>query len=63
MLRVDNYAQDLSRLYQKAYPQANQGSQETETMGKAVLAYQIVSGLSPEIQVKVGGVEGTFDQL
>ena len=53
----------LSRLYQKAYPRGNQGSQETETMGKAVLAYQFVSGLLPEIQVKVAGVEGTFNQL
>jgi len=44
---VDDYAQDLNRLYQKAYPQTNQGSQEAETMGKAVLAYQFVSGLSP----------------
>jgi len=61
--RVDTYAQDLNRLYQKAYPQTNQRSQETETMGKAVLAYQFVSGLLPEIQVKVAGIEGTFNQL
>ena len=37
--RVDDYAQDLNRLYQKAYPQANQGGQEAETMLRAVLAY------------------------
>ena len=59
--RVDDYAQDLNGLYQKAYPQANQGSQEAETMRRAVLAYQFVSGLLPEIQVKVAGIEGTFD--
>ena len=57
--KVDDYAQDLSRLYQKAYTQANQNSQEAETMGKAVLAYQFVL---PEIQVKVAGIEETFDQ-
>ena len=61
--RVDNYAQDLNRLYQKAYPQANQGSQEAETIGRAVLAYQFVSGILPEIKVKVAGIESTFDQL
>ena len=27
------------------------------------MAYQFVSGLLPEIQVKVVGIEGTFDQL
>jgi len=37
--RVNDYAQDLNRLYQKAYPQTNQGSQEADTMGKAVLPY------------------------
>ena len=53
----------LCWLYQKAYAQANQGSQEIETMGKAVLAYQFVLGFLSEIQVKVAGIEGTFDQL
>lgn len=60
---MDDYAQDLNGLYQKTYPQANQGSQEAETMRRAVLAYQFVSGLLPEIQVKVAGIEGTFDKL
>ena len=32
-------------------------------MGKAVLAYQFVSGLLPKIQVKVAGIEGSLDQL
>ena len=32
--KVDEYAQNLSRLYQKAYPQALQGTGETEIMGK-----------------------------
>ena len=61
--RVDDYAQDLNRSYQKAYPQANQGSQEAETMVRTVLAYQFVSGILPEIKVKVAGIEDTFDQL
>ena len=37
---VDNYAQDLRKLYQKAYPSARQGSKEAEAMGRSVLAYQ-----------------------
>jgi len=61
--RVDDYVQDLNRLYQMAYTQTSQGSQEPETMGKTVLAYQFVSRFLPEIQVKVAGIEGTFDQL
>ena len=61
--KVDEYAQDLSRLYQKAYPQARQGTGETEVMGKTVLAYQFVAGLLPNIRAKVAGTEGTFEQL
>ena len=61
--KVDEYAQDLSRLYQKAYPRALQGTGETETMGKTVLAYQFVAGLLPNIRAKIAGTEGTFEQL
>ena len=61
--KVDEYAQDLSRLYQKAYPQALQGTGETEIMGKTVLAYQFVAGLLPKIRAKVAGTEGIFEQL
>ena len=38
---VDDYVQDLSKLYQKAYPKANQGSQEIETMGKAAVGQKM----------------------
>ena len=61
--KVDEYAQDLTRLYQKAYLQALQGNGETEIMGKTVLAYQFVAGLLPKIRAKVAGTEGTFEQL
>ena len=60
---VDSYAQDVHRLFYKAYPLARQGNQEAEEMGKAVLASQFVSGLLPEIKRKVAGAEGSFDQL
>ena len=35
--KVDGYAQDLGWLYQRAYPQADQGSSEAEEMGQKVL--------------------------
>ena len=60
---MDDYAQDLSHLYQRAYPQTNQESKEAEEMRQKVLAYQFVSGLLPELKVKVAGSEGTFEQL
>ena len=61
--RVDDYAQDLNQLYQKAYLQASQEIMDTEHMGKTVLAYQFVAGLLPDIRMKVAGNEGNFDQL
>ena len=60
---VDGYAQDLRRLFHRAYPRAQQGAQELEDMGQSVLAYQFVSGLLPQIKMKLAGVEGSFDQL
>lgn len=60
---VDDYAQALRRLYQKAYSRAQHGSEEARAMGKSVLAYQFASGLLPEIKVKVAGTEGDLDVL
>ena len=60
---VDSYTQDLWRLFYLAYPRAQQGSQESEEMGRTVLAYQFVAGLQPPTKVKVSGQEGDFEQL
>ena len=60
---VDDYAQDLHRLFHKAYPTAQRGSRETEEMGQSVLSNQFVSGLKPELKTKVAGMEGNFEQL
>ena len=60
---VDCYAQDLRRLFYKAYPKASQGSEQAEDLGRSVLAYQFVSGLIPALRTKVAGIEGNFDQL
>ena len=60
---VDTYAQGLRRLFYLAYPQAQQGTQDAEDMGRSVLCCQFVTGLRQEIKLKLAGVEGTFDQL
>ena len=60
---MEEYAQDLNRLYQKAYPPSERGSKDAEKMGQTVLTYQFVAGLKPELRLKVAGNEGSFDQL
>ena len=60
---VDTFAQELRPLYMMAYPPAQRGSEEAETMGRAVLANQFLAGLHRELKGKLAGQEGTFDQL
>ena len=60
---MDTFAQELRSLFRKAYPPAQRGSEEAETMGRAVLANQFLAGLHPELKGKLAGQEGTFDQL
>ena len=60
---VDMFAQELKRLFHKAYPAAQQGSPEAQSMGRTVLASQFISGLHPRIKAKVAGVEGGFEEL
>ena len=60
---VDSFAQELRRLFRKAYPSASRGSQEAEEMGKAVLASQFVTGLREDIKAKLAGCDGDLDQL
>ena len=60
---VDDYAQDLQKLFRKAYPTTSRGSHETEQMGQTVLSSQFVAGLLPDIKSKVAGVEGELEKL
>ena len=60
---VDQYAQNLRRLFHQAYPQTQQGSQEAEDIGRAVLASQFASGLLPDVKRKVAGSDGDMQQL
>ena len=58
---VDDYAQDLRRLFHRAYPTAQRGSRETEEMGQSVLSNHFTSGL--KLKTKVAGMDGNFEQL
>ena len=59
---VDSYAQDLRKLYNKAYSGAH-SSREAEAMGRSVLAYQFVAGLLPHLKSKLVGSDGGFEEL
>ena len=60
---VDAYAQELRTLFYRAYPQVQQGTQETEQMARTMLANQVAVGLKQDIKVEVAGAKGTFEQL
>ena len=60
---VDKFAQELKKLFHKAYSNLTRGGSEAEAMGQSVLANQFVSGLRPELKSKVVGFEGSFEQL
>ena len=62
---VDQYAQELQRLHQKAYPESLRGSEDAEQIGKTLLASQFLTGLRPEIKKNVTGSEqfGEIDKL
>jgi len=60
---VDQYAQELRKLFYRAYPRTNQATEEAEGFGRSVLAYQFVAGLKRNLQSKLAGVEGDLEQL
>ncbi len=60
---VDDYAQDLRRLLNRAYPQAQRGTSEAEVMAQSVLSSQFVAGVRSSIKTKLAGSEGSLEQL
>ena len=60
---VDQYAQDLRKLFLRAYSSTQREAPGAETMAQSVLAYQFVDGLLPNIKMKLAGSEGTFEEL
>lgn len=57
---VDDFAQELRKLHSKAYSAATYANPEAEKVGQMVLANQFISGLRPELQSKVVGMEGSL---
>ena len=60
---VDEFAQELDKLFHKAYFNLIRGGTEAEAMGQSVLANQFISGLQPVLKLKVVGTEGNLEQL
>ena len=60
---VDQYAQELRKLFYQAYSRENQESGETEGFGRSVLVHQFVAGLLPVLRSKIAGNEGDIDHL
>ena len=60
---VDEFAQELKKLFHKAYSSLARGGSEAESMGRSVLANQFVSGLRSELKSKVVGFDGNLEQL
>ena len=60
---MDQYSQELRKLFYKAYPKASQATALVEEFRKSVLAYQFMAGLIPALRLKVAGIEGNFNQL
>ena len=58
---VDEYAEELKKLFAKAYKGLVCGGPEAENMG--VLANQFIAGLRPDLKVKVVGTEGNLEQV
>ena len=57
---VDDFAQDLQRLYSQAYAGVTRGTPEAEKVEQTVLASQFVAGLRPNLQ---DNIVGMVDQL
>ena len=60
---VDDYAQDLQKLFQKAYAGTTHLRGGAEEMGQSVFRYQFVAGLRTNLKSKVVGCTGPFAEL
>ena len=60
---VDGYAQELRKLFSKAYAGIERGGPEAESLGRSVLANQFIAGLRTDLKAKVVGTEGDLDKL
>ena len=60
---VDEFAQELRKLFSKAYSRSTRGGPEAEALGQSMLSNQFIVGLRPELKTKMVGMEGRFEEL
>ena len=60
---VDQFAQDLQKLYNLAYAGATSEGPQAERMGQTLLVNQFVTGLRADLKRKLIGTEGSLDEL
>ena len=60
---VDEFAQELRKLFSKAYSRSTRGGPEAEALGQSMLSNQFIVGLRPELKTKMVGMEGSFEEL
>ena len=60
---VDQFAQELQKLYNLAYAGAACEGPHAERMGQTLLVNQFVTGLLPHLKRNLIGVEGGLDEL
>ena len=60
---VEQFVQDLRKLFNRAYAKATQEGPQAEKMGLILLANQFVAGLRPELKRKLIGVDGSLEEL
>ena len=60
---VDEFAQELRKLFSNAYSRSTRGGPEAEALGQSMLSNHFVMGLRPELKTKMIGMEGSFEEL
>ena len=60
---VEQFTQELQKLFNQAYARAARGGTEAEKLARTQLANQFVTGLRPEFKRKLIGVEGSLEEL
>ena len=60
---VEQYVQDLRKLFNQAYTKATREGPQAEKMGQTLLANQFVAGLRPYLKRKLVGVDGSLEEL
>ena len=60
---MDQFAQELQKLYNLAYAGATSEGPQAERMGQTLLTNQFITGLRPNFKQKLICVEGTFEEI